>query len=98
MIMVSPFGDELNDIMGDYCFILIHPPQRIPQLFIIHHSFFMHLSCNNKKAYPHKCVWMGFFYVLYTATRNFKRSLSEIMAINSELVGFPRLLWMVYPK
>jgi len=41
MIMVSPFGDELNDIMGDYCFILIHPPQRIPQLFIIYHSFFM---------------------------------------------------------
>jgi len=27
--------------MRDLCFILIHPPQRIPQLFIIHHSFFI---------------------------------------------------------
>jgi len=25
--------------MGDCYFILIHPPQRIPQLFIFHHSF-----------------------------------------------------------
>jgi len=36
MIMVSPFGDKLNDKWETSIFILIHPPQRIPQLFIIH--------------------------------------------------------------
>ena len=37
---------------------------------------------------------IALFFAYFIASR----ILSEIMAINSELVGFPRFVWMVYPK
>ena len=39
--------------------------------------------------------WLCYFRALQLALRICKRSLSEIMAINSEFVGFPLVLWMV---
>ena len=77
---------EGTQILSAHLFIIVNDSRKKSTEAHASVLFCMIFQLENYTVYPHQEIF------------SCRRNLSEIMAMNSELVGLPLSLWIVYPK